>query len=359
MPVNVLIVDDSAVVRKVLSEILNTDKEITVYDTAQDPIFAERKMNSKWPDVIVLDVEMPRMDGITFLKKIMSTRPTPVVICSSVTEKGAQKTLEALSAGAVTVIEKPKLGLKGFLTESAEMLIDAVKGASKAQLKTKLNIQRDEEQTTVIEKRVPKVSVASGPSSKVFLKDPLIVIGASTGGTQAIEYILRRMPENCPPILIVQHMPEHFTKAFADRLNIFCAIEVKEAENHDQIKAGRALIAPGDFQMYWGGTNSTMRVRVEKAERVNRHRPSVDALFLSIPPNIAQNVIAVLLTGMGNDGALGLTELKKAGSFTIAQNEESCVVYGMPMEAVKMGGATEILHLYDIPDTVIRISGKK
>lgn len=354
--IKTLIVDDSAVVRQVLSEILRSDREIEIIAAASDPLIAMQYMQRQWPDVIVLDLEMPRMDGLTFLKKIMSEHPTPVVVCSSLAEKGATITVQVLAAGAVDVVTKPKLGVHGFLYDNKNNLIDVVKAASRANIR----ILKRHADAANIPAPTPKLSVDAmlAPpkmlGSLKFNTDRVIGIGASTGGTQAIEHILRSLPPQCPGIVIVQHMPAGFTKAFADRLNTVCQIEVKEAEQGDKVQQGRAIISPGDKHMLLKRQGNQYSVELKDGPLINRHRPSVDVLFRSMAQNAGKNAVGVILTGMGDDGARGLDEMHQAGAFCIAQNEETCVVYGMPKEAVKRGAADAILPIEVIAQHLLK-----
>jgi len=346
----VSIIDDSAVVRQVISELLNSDPGIEVISTASDPIFAMNYLNKEWPDVIVLDIEMPRMDGITFLKKIMIEHPTPVVICSTLTLEGAEVTMQAIAAGAVEIITKPTLGLKGFLEDSKKRLIDSVKAAGYAQVKKIKTIEK-----LIVQPKLSADAVLSGPSRKAMDKttDQVVAIGASTGGTQAIEFILTRMPRVSPGIIIVQHMPEHFTAAFAQRLNGLCEVEVKEAENGDRVIPGRVLIAPGNLHMVLKRSGAQYRVDVVDGPPVSRHRPSVDVLFRSVAREAGKNALGIIMTGMGDDGASGMLEMHESGSFCVAQDEASCVVFGMPQEAIKRGGVDKVLSLQRIPEKIV------
>ncbi|MGM8226733.1 protein-glutamate methylesterase/protein-glutamine glutaminase [Cellvibrio sp. ARAG 10.3] len=338
MAIAVLVVDDSAVVRQVLTAVLNEAPDINVYATASDPIFAQMQMQKRWPDVIVLDIEMPRMDGLTFLRKLMAEKPTPVIICSSLAEKGAELSLQALSAGAIDVVTKPQLGVKDFLLETKQLLWQLVRGAASARIARRRN------------ESVP----ASAPATVDLVKmtattDRLSVIGTSTGGTQALEQILSAIPRTCPGIAVVQHMPEKFTAAFARRLDGLCDVEVKEAESGDRLIAGRVLIAPGGFHMEVQRSGAQYITKVFRGPAVNRHCPSVDVLFRSAARAAGRNATGVLLTGMGDDGARGLLELRNAGARTVAQDEATCVVFGMPKEAINIGAAKDILPLSKIP----------
>ncbi|MEH6543949.1 MAG: chemotaxis response regulator protein-glutamate methylesterase [Porticoccaceae bacterium] len=346
--INVLIVDDSPTVRLVISKLLSKDKSINVTAAVADPIFAMKRMAMDWPDVIILDIEMPRMDGITFLKQIMKERPTPVVICSTLTVKGAQTTMQALQAGAVTIIAKPKIGIKAFLEDSSYELLHAVKTAARAK----------------ISNLIPKQSVIAPPKlgADAILKpalvpmtkttDKVVAIGTSCGGTQALEYILSSLPRLSTGLVIVQHMPEKFTAAFAERVNSISEIEVLEAKNGDRVLPGRALLAPGGKHMTLSRSGAQYRVEVRDGPMVNRHRPSVDVLFRSVSKSAGKNAVGIIMTGMGADGAHGLKEMHDSGSYTIAQDEETCVVFGMPKEAIKLGGVDKIKSLQNIVEEI-------
>jgi len=343
--INVMVVDDSAVVRKVVSAMLESAPGIKVLHAVSDPLLAIERMKHQWPDVIVLDVEMPRMDGITFLRKIMSERPTPVIICSTLTEKGAQTTMAALAAGAVSIITKPKLGLQEFLKESADELIGAVRAAAVA------NVRRLAARAAVpLEapvKHTADVIMPSVPEGRGTLQttERVVAIGTSTGGTQALEEVLTALPRVTPGIVIVQHMPEKFTAAFAARLNGLCQIRVAEARHGERVLPGQALIAPGGKHMLLRRDGAQYYVDVIDGPLVNRHRPSVDVLFRSVARHAGANAMGIIMTGMGDDGAAGLLEMRKAGARTVAQDEESCVVYGMPKEAVKRGAVEKTVAL--------------
>jgi len=344
--IKVLVVDDSAVVREVVKQVLESDPSIQVIATAMDPIFAMEKMKIEWPDVIVLDIEMPRMDGLTFLHKIMAKQPTPVVICSTLTEKGAQATMQALAIGATSIITKPKMGVKRFLQEDASNdLVEAVKAASRA------NLRRLTDTTVkpvfVTQKKLNADAILSPPSNTRLAQtsEQIVAIGTSTGGTQALEAVLTALPRICAGIVIVQHMPEMFTAAFAQRLNGLCQIEVQEAKNNDRVIPGRALIAPGGKHMMLKRSGTQYHVEIIDGPLVNRHRPSVDVLFRSVAKFAGKNALGIIMTGMGDDGARGLKEMRDSGAYTIGENEESCVVYGMPKEAMKLGAVCEEIPL--------------
>jgi two-component system chemotaxis response regulator CheB len=351
--IKVLIVDDSAVVRQVLMEQLSGAADIWVIGAARDPIFAMEKMKKEWPDVIILDIEMPRMDGVTFLRKIMTERPTPVVICSTLTEKGAEVTMQAMSAGAVDIITKPKLDLKRFLEESHTQLIDAVRAASHAKL-SKFHGSTSSTSNHAVQKKLSADAVVAHvhkPMSETT--DRVVAIGTSTGGTQALERVLTRLPRTSPGIVVVQHMPEQFTKAFADRLNNICHVAVKEAENNDRVIPGHVLIANGGKHMLLRRSGAQYRVELKDGPLVSRHRPSVDVLFRSVANAAGPNALGVIMTGMGDDGAHGLKEMRDAGAHTYGQDEDTCVVYGMPKEAFKLGAVQEELPLDQIPHVIV------
>lgn len=355
--IKTLVVDDSAVVRQALSDILSNAPGIELMGAVADPIFAMHRMEKQWPDVIILDLEMPRMDGLTFLRKIMAERPTPIIICSTLAEKGAQTTIQVLSAGAVEVITKPKLGVQSFLYDQRTILIDTVKAATQANLK---KLKRSTELAAVKPKLSVDAMLAPGLRHLPLTEtEKVIAMGASTGGTQALEAVLRNLPTTIPGIVIVQHMPGGFTAAFAQRLNQVCNIEVKEAEDRDEVRPGRALIAPGAKHMLLKRQGRQYRVEVKDGPMINRHRPSVDVLFRSVAQNAGKNAIGVIMTGMGDDGARGLEEMHNSGADTIAQNEESCVVYGMPKEAVKRDAADHIIPLEQIAKQLIELSHER
>jgi len=348
--IKVLVIDDSAVVREALKEILEADPEIEVMDTAIDPFHAAEKLAREVPDVITLDVEMPRMDGITFLHKVMSQHPIPVVMCSSLTQDGCETTLKALEYGAVDIITKPKMGVKRFLDESRIRIIDAVKAASHARVR-----QIPERMLRPAEKlTADAVLRATPPRAMLATTDTVVAVGASTGGTEALRAFLEAMPPDCPAIAIVQHMPENFTRAFANRLNAVCGIEVKEAQSGDSLVRGRALIAPGNRHLLIQRSGARYYVEVKDGPLVCRHRPSVDVLFRSAAQIAGRNAVGVIMTGMGDDGARGLLEMKTAGARTIAQDEATCVVFGMPHEAIKLGAADAVVALERIAPEVVR-----
>ncbi len=346
--IRVLIVDDSALVRMTLADVLASDPDIEIMDTAADPYVAARKMRSEVPDVITLDIEMPRMDGITFLQKLMSQHPVPVVICSSLAEERSETVLKALEYGAVDIIQKPAMGTKQFLEESKITICDIIKAAAKSQLR-KLSPKRK------VEPKLSADAVLAGPT-KAMLKttEKIVAIGASTGGTEALRIFLEALPMDAPGMVIVQHMPENFTRAFAMRLNNLCQVSVKEAANKDTVLRGKILIAPGNEHMMLKRSGARYYVEIKSGPLVSRHRPSVDVLFRSAARYAGKNAVGVIMTGMGDDGAKGMLEMKEAGSRTIAQDEASCVVFGMPNEAIKLGGADMVLPLEKIVGAVLR-----
>lgn len=343
MAIKVLVVDDSAVVRQVLREVLSEAPDINVYAAVSDPIFAMQKMQQEWPDVIVLDIEMPRMDGLTFLRQLMSERPTPVIICSSLAEKGAELSLQALAAGAIDIFTKPQLGVKDFLLDAKQQLWNSIRGAASARLTRRVaDTPNAKKETAHKPAHVDLVSMTS-------TTDRITVIGTSTGGTQALETILINLSRTCPGIAVVQHMPEKFTAAFAKRLDSVCEVDVKEAETGDRLIPGRVLIAPGGHHLEIQRSGAQYIAKVFRGPAVNRHCPSVDVLFRSAARAAGRNVTGIIMTGMGDDGARGLLEMRQAGARTIAQDEASCIVFGMPKEAINLGAAKEILSLTQIP----------
>ncbi len=349
--IKVLIVDDSAVVRQTMEEILSSDDRIKVIGTASDPFIAAERLKSERPDVITLDVEMPRMDGITFLHKIMSQHPIPVVMCSSLTENGSETALKALEYGAVDIIQKPRIGTKDFLEESRVLICDAVKAASA--VKTKRIIKN----TIKVTPKLTADAVIAKPRANAMIQttEKVVLIGASTGGTEALKVFLEALPPDAPGIVIVQHMPEHFTSAFAKRLDISCQITVKEASDNDTVIRGQALIAPGNRHTLLKRSGARYYVEVKDGPLVSRHRPSVDVLFRSSARYAGKNAVGVIMTGMGDDGSRGMYEMKEAGAYNIAQNEATSVVFGMPNEAIKTGAVNKILPLEEISGAVIQL----
>lgn len=347
--IKVLIVDDSALVRQTLSEILSSDPAIEVISTAQDPIVAAQRIAEQVPDVITLDVEMPRMDGLTFLQKLMSQHPIPVVMCSSLTDSGSESAIKALEYGAVDIITKPKMGTRQFIEESRIRICDSVKAAAAARL-IPLRAMRE------VSPKYTADVIMERPNSKAMVQttEKLVIIGASTGGTEALSLFLQMLPEDTPGTVIVQHMPEHFTAAFAKRLDSICRVTVKEAEDNDSVVRGHVLIAPGNKHTLLKRSGARYYVEVKDGPLVSRHRPSVDVLFRSAARYAGKNVVGVILTGMGDDGALGMKEMHDAGAFTIAQDESTCVVFGMPNEAIKRGGVDKIMPLEKIAAEVVK-----
>jgi two-component system chemotaxis response regulator CheB len=341
MPVKVLIVDDSAVVRNIFTKELSYDPEIEVVGTAPDPYVARDLIVKLKPDVITLDIEMPRMDGLTFLRKLMKHYPIPTIVVSSLTAKGGDLALEALNEGAVEVMCKP--GAAYTVGDMALTLTEKIKAAAKVNLKNTINSNFSSDNNSN-----EKLSL-SKTTNKV------IAIGASTGGTQAIQSILTSMPVNAPGIVIVQHMPERFTKSFADRLDTICDIQVKEAEDSDRVTPGIALIAPGNMHMLLKRSGATYYVEVKNGPLVKRQRPAVEVLFNSVAKFAGNNAIGVILTGMGTDGSSGLLKMKESGAETLAQDEKSSVVFGMPCEAIKLGAANKIVSLNDMPREILNL----
>jgi two-component system chemotaxis response regulator CheB len=348
--IKVLIVDDSALVRQTLHDILSSDPRIEVIGLASDPFIAAEKIKEVLPDVITLDVEMPRMDGLTFLKKIMSQHPIPVVICSSLAGKNTETAMKALEFGAVEVIHKPALGTKQMLQESSTLLCDVVVAASHTKTK-----KISKEPSLAQPKLSADVIISKArPDAVLQTTEKVVAVGASTGGTEALRVFLEAMPRDCPGIVIVQHMPEGFTAAFSKRLDSICQISVKEAANNDTVLPGHALIAPGNYHLLLKRSGARYYVEIKNGPLVSRHRPSVDVLFRSAARYAGRNAISVIMTGMGDDGAKGMLEMKEAGAYTIAQNEQSCIVFGMPHEAIKLGGVDRVLPLEAIAGEIMR-----
>jgi two-component system chemotaxis response regulator CheB len=348
--IRVLIVDDSASVRMTLSEIISSDPQLEVMATAADPYVAVERIRQEVPDVMFLDIELPRMDGLTFLRKIMGQRPIPVVICSSLAEAGSDTLIQALEAGAVDVVAKPRVDTTQSLQESRMRICDAAKAAAHAKFRGTKKAPPppvNAEAKLTADAIIPPLSEARAAALRARLPqtDPIICIGASTGGTEALRDVLEKLPTSTPPIVIVQHMPEKFTAAFARRLNTLCAIEVKEAEDGDVLLPGQALIAPGNQHLVLVRTGNRYSVSIVDGPHVSRHRPSVDVLFRSAAQVAGKNAMGIILTGMGDDGARGLLEMREAGSHTVAQDEESSVVFGMPKEAIQRGAAVRTVPL--------------
>ena len=337
----VLVVDDSAMVRQVMQAILGTDRRIQV-KAAADPVIAWGKMQKDPPDVVITDLEMPRMDGLTFIQKIMQQMPTPVVVCSGLAARGTELALRALEEGAVEVITKPKVGVREFLHESAVTLLDAVWSAAQAKVRPRL---MPAALAVVPRFTADAILPRKGQPRPGEMPNGLIAVGASTGGTEALRVFLAALPQSCPPVVIVQHMPEGFTKAFAERLNRECGIEVEEGRDGDRLQNGKAVIAPGNRHMLVKRSDDALLVQIIDGPLVSRHRPSVDVLFRSVAIAVGAKAVGVIMTGMGDDGAQGLLEMKEAGSVTIAQDEASCIVFGMPKEAISRGAVGVVVPL--------------
>jgi two-component system chemotaxis response regulator CheB len=350
--VRVLIVDDSAFVRQTMKELLETDPEIQVIAVAGDPYAAVERIKAQLPDVITLDIEMPRMDGLTFLERLMSQHPIPVVICSTLSEAGSDVALAALAKGAVDVITKPKLGTKEFFEESRLRICDTVKAAAQARFAGRRPAGRIE-----VQPKLTADAVLPKPTSSAMIQttEKVLVVGASTGGTEALREFLQAMPLDAPGIVVVQHMPGEFTARFAERLDQMCRITVKEASDNDSVIQGQALIAPGNRHVLLKRSGARYFVELRGGPLVSRHRPSVDVLFRSAARYGGQNVVGVIMTGMGDDGAKGMLEMKQAGAFNVAQDESTCVVFGMPAEAIKLGAVDRVLPLGSIASEAVRL----
>ncbi len=338
--IKVLIVDDSAVVRQVIGGALQTDPRIELIGAVANPLIAIEHMNRQWPDVVLLDIEMPHMDGITFLRMIMKERPTPVIICSTLTEAGARATIDALAAGAVATIQKPKLGLKSFLSAASDDLLAAVRAAARANVRALAPRAPPPQDKLTADVILP---VGRAPAEQGGAR--LIAIGASTGGTQALERVMTVLPASAPAIVVVQHMPEKFTSAFAERLDSVCRIRVLEARHGMALAPGLALIAPGGKHLLVRRSGAGYVADIVDGPLVSRHRPSVDVLFRSVAKSAGASAMGIIMTGMGDDGAAGLLEMRNAGAHTVAQDEASCVVYGMPKEAVRRGAVERSVPL--------------
>lgn len=343
-PIQVLVVDDSAVVRQVMHAILSQESDIAV-TVASDPLIAMQKMKQARPHVVVLDLEMPRMDGLTFLRKIMAEDPIPTLVCSGVAAKGTQNALLALDEGALGILTKPKVGVGNFLHESALALIDMVRAAAQAKLKQRMPLRNFSSGRPAPNGRASFVATSMAARQA----GAIVAIGASIGGTEALAEVLTALPADAPGIVVVQHMPEFFTTAFANRLNTLCRIEVKEGADGDPITRGRAIIAPGNRHLSVVRQRDAFHVELSDGPLVSRHRPSVDVLFRSVASSAGANALGIILTGMGNDGASGMLAMKLAGSTTIAQDEKSCVVFGMPKEAISAGAVDTVVPLACIP----------
>ncbi|WP_211464029.1 protein-glutamate methylesterase/protein-glutamine glutaminase [Collimonas silvisoli] len=332
--IQVLCVDDSALIRSLMTEIINSQPDMTVVATAPDPLVARDLIKQLNPDVLTLDVEMPRMDGLDFLEKLMRLRPMPVLMVSSLTERGSEITLRALELGAVDFVTKPRLGIREGLLEYTDLIADKIRAASRARLKVARQPGAD----------ASGAAAVSAPMlrSPLLSTEKLIIIGASTGGTEAIKEVLQPLPPDCPGIMIAQHMPPGFTRSFAQRLDGLCRITVTEAEHGERVLPGHAYIAPGGFHLSLARSGANYVAHLDQEDPVNRHRPSIDVLFDSVAKHAGKNALGVILTGMGRDGAAGLLRMRQAGAYTLAQDEASCVVFGMPREAIAMGAANEI-----------------
>ncbi|PKG38379.1 protein-glutamate methylesterase/protein-glutamine glutaminase [Psychromonas sp. Urea-02u-13] len=343
MTIKVLIVDDSALIRRILTEVIDAQVDMEVVGSAPDPLIARTMIKSLNPDVLTLDVEMPKMNGLDFLEKLMKLRPMPVLMISTLTDKSSAVTIQALSLGAVDFITKPKMDQMQEMRAYGELIADKIRAASVAKIK----------QVKVVS-NIPRAEKRARIGNSVISAQKVIAVGASTGGTEAINHFLLSMPEDCPPIVITQHMPAGFTASFAARLNNNCVIQVKEATHNELIKPGCAYIAPGANHMLLSKRGDNYYTQLNQEEPVNRHRPSVDVLFDSVAICVGKQAVGVILTGMGKDGALGMLKMKQAGAFNFGQDEESCIVYGMPKEAVKVGGVDQVVALDKITSAVLK-----
>ena len=343
--IKVLIVDDSALVRKMLTEIIDSQKDMQAIGAAPDPLVAREMIRNLNPDVLTLDVEMPKMDGLDFLERLMRLRPIPVVMVSTLTERGSEITLRALELGAIDFVSKPKLDIASGLKDYAREITDKIRIASKARIRQRLPAS--------IAPSLSADAVLPAFTNRVASTEKLIIIGASTGGTEAIKDVLVQFPPDCPGILITQHMPEGFTKSFAARLDSLCKVSVKEAEHNERILPGHAYLAPGHSHLLLKRSGANYMTELSQGEPVNRHRPSVDVLFRSAANFAGKNAVGVILTGMGKDGAAGMLEMKNAGAYNISQDEATCVVFGMPKEAIAVGGVDEIVPLQDVARRVL------
>jgi two-component system chemotaxis response regulator CheB len=341
MKIKVLIVDDSALIRSVMSEIISSQPDMEVVGVAPDPLVARELIKQTNPDVLTLDVEMPKMDGLDFLEKLMRLRPMPVLMVSSLTERGSEITMRALELGAVDFVTKPKISIQSGMREYTELIADKIRAAAKARIKPR---------TLAPAKAAGALPQIRNPLTS---SEKLIIIGASTGGTEAIREFLMQMPSDCPGILIAQHMPEGFTTSFARRLDALCKISVREAAGEERVLPGHAYIAPGHSHLMLARSGANYVTRIDQADPVNRHRPSVDVLFRSAALAAGKNAVGVILTGMGKDGALGMLEMKNAGAYNFAQDEASCVVFGMPREAIAVGATHEVGPLTELPGKVL------
>lgn len=353
----ILIVDDSAAVRQALSSIIESDPALEVMGVAADPYVAAQRIRDEVPDAIILDIEMPRMDGLTFLRKLMAQRPIPVVICSTLTEDGSSAMVAALEAGAVDVITKPRVDTAHALHEATLRICDVARAAAHARPARARAAARPVKVEAKLSADV-MLPPAMRAAARRGASGPLVCIGASTGGTEALREVLMALPAQCPATVIVQHMPEKFTAAFAGRLNGICAPHIKEAADGDAVVPGQVLIAPGDRHLLLERLGSGYRVRIKEGPRVSRHRPSVDVLFRSAAQAAGASALGILMTGMGDDGAHGLLEMRNAGALTIAQDEASCVVFGMPKAAIDLGGAARVTALHRIAREVMDFAAR-
>jgi len=342
--IKVFIVDDSALIRSILTEIISSQPDMEVVGVAPDPLVARELIKKTNPDVLTLDVEMPKMDGLEFLEKLMRLRPMPVLMISSLTERGSEITMRALELGAVDFVTKPKISIQSGMMEYEELITDKLRIVARARVRTRAQVLAD-----ASKKGGPLPSVRS----PLISSEKLIIVGASTGGTEAIKTFLMKMPADCPGILITQHMPEGFTKSFAKRLDSLCQISVSEAEGGERILPGHAYIAPGHSHLLLTRSGANYVTELSKAEPVNRHRPSVDVLFRSAAQYAGKNAVGVILTGMGKDGAAGMLAMRDAGSYNFAQDEASCVVFGMPREAIAIGATNEVASINDLSELVL------
>ncbi len=343
MTIKVLIVDDSALIRSVMSEIISSQPDMEEVGVAPEPLVARELIKQTNPDVLTLDVEMPKMDGLDFLEKLMRLRPMPVVMVSSLTERGSEITMRALELGAVDFVTKPKISIQSGMREYTELIADKIRAASRARVKAR----------TIAAAKPGEGGALPQLRNPLMSSEKLIIIGASTGGTEAIREFLQRMPSDCPGILIAQHMPEGFTTSFAKRLDSLCKISVREAAGDERVLPGHAYIAPGHSHLTLVRSGANYMTRIDQTEPVNRHRPSVDVLFKSAAISAGKNAVGVILTGMGKDGAMGMLQMKMAGAYNFAQDEASCVVFGMPREAIAVGGVNEVAPLTEIPAKVL------
>lgn len=351
--IKVLCVDDSALIRSLMTEIINGQPDMTVVATAPDPLVARELIKQHNPDVLTLDVEMPRMDGLDFLEKLMRLRPMPVVMVSSLTERGNEITLRALELGAVDFVTKPKVGIRDGMLDYSEKLADKVRAAARARVRQAAPAHHAGAAAGAAAAGAPTAAPAPNFNNPLLSTEKLIIVGASTGGTEAIREVLVPLPPDAPAVLIAQHMPPGFTKSFAQRLNGLCRITVKEAEHGERVLPGHAYIAPGHAHLLLARSGANYIAHLSDDPPVNRHRPSVDVLFRSAAQHAGKNAVGVILTGMGRDGAAGLLEMKKAGAYTLAQDEASCIVFGMPREAIALGAADEIASLPEMSRRVM------